>query len=220
MEDDRDLSKGISIALQKDGHEITPAYSYNEAVKCLDDGNCDLYLLDINLPGGDGLAFCERVRRKSEKPIIFLTARDTEDDMLAGFTAGCDDYIAKPFSVSVLRQKILAILKRNGISNDDGNGLTYRDLKINYDKMTVTKNGKDCRLTATEYKLLEYMAKNKGKVLTRTMLLEQIWDVDGNFIDENTLSVHIKRLRGKLEDNSKNPEYILTIFGIGYTFGD
>lgn len=219
LEDDRPLAGGIKIALEKDGHKVICAYSCADARDALRRCSPELYLLDINLPDASGLDFCRSVRESSDSPVIFITANDTEADMLSGFAAGCDDYIAKPFSVSVLRQKVLAMLKRNAAFMPK-NSLTYKGLSIDFDKMTAVKNGEDCRLTATEYRLLEYMAKNKGKVLTRGMLLEQIWDIDGNFVDENTLSVHIKRLRSKLEEDSKKPEYVITVFGIGYTFGE
>lgn len=219
LEDDRALSDGIKIVLETDSIKVFTAYSQKEARQILSQISIDLFLLDINLPDGSGLDFCAEIRKTSDSPVIFITANDTELDMLTGFSVGCDDYIAKPFSVSVLRQKVLAILKRSTRA-EDKNTLTYRALTIDFDKMCAYKNGVDCRLTATEYRLLEYMAKNKGKVLTRNMLLEQIWDIDGNFVDENTLSVHIRRLRSKLGDESKKPEYIITVFGIGYTFGE
>lgn len=219
LEDDRSLSEGIRSALETDSVKVSAAYSQHEARLALKDNRFELFLLDINLPDGSGLDFCAEIRKRSNSPIIFITANDTEADMLTGFAAGCDDYIGKPFSVAVLRQKVLAILKRNGNGTSD-NVLTYHSLTIDFDKMTAHVNGTDCRLTATEYRLLEYMAKNKGRVLTRNMLLEQIWDIDGNFVDENTLSVHIRRLRAKLGDESKKPEYIVTVFGIGYTFGE
>lgn len=220
LEDDKALSKGIKIALQKDNHIVTIAASFFDGVEAFVKNEIDLYLLDINLPDGNGLEFCKKLREHNQKPIIFITANDTEKDMLYGFEAGCDDYIAKPFSIQVLRQKILAVLRRITMQELQPQVFSYHELEIHFDKKTIYKNNKVCKLTATEYRLLEYMVRNKGKVLTREMLLEQLWDIDGNFIDENTLSVHVRRLRQKLETNAKDPEYILTVFGIGYTFGD
>lgn len=221
LEDDHALSKGIQTALKKDFHTVMPAYSFFEGVQAYMCQTVDLFLLDINLPDGDGMEFCKKIRKETTVPIIFLTAKDTEEEMLEGFHAGCDDYIAKPFSVEVLRRKVQVLLSRSvPITKADGHLLHFKDLTINTDRMQVSKGDVLCKLTATEYKLLEYMARNKGKVLTRNMLLEQIWDIDGNFIDENTLSVHVRRLRQKLESDPKNPKYIITVFGIGYTLGE
>lgn len=220
LEDDKILNDGIRITLEKAGHTVIPVFSFFDGAAACAKHDFDLFLLDINLPDGSGMDFCKKLRESTDKPILFLTANDTEADMLEGFQAGCDDYIPKPFSIQVLRQKIQALLKRTYSQKFASKQFHYKDLVVDTDRMVVRKNGKNCNLTATEYKLLEYMIKNRGKVLTRNMLLEQIWDVDGNFIDENTLSVHVRRLRRKLETDSKNPEYIITVFGIGYTFGD
>lgn len=216
LEDDKILSKGISIALEKDSHNVSRVYTFIDALNKYQVKSYDLFLLDINLPDGDGVRFCRRLRETSEKPVIFLTANDTEEDMLDGFTAGCDDYIAKPFSVEVLRKKVQAILKRTG--KDGNKSFKYRDLEINIDKRLVAVKGEEIHLTATEYKLLEYLILNKGKVVTKVMLLENIWDIDGAFVDDNTVRVNIKRLRQKLHDEKQ--EYIITVFGMGYTFGE
>lgn len=151
-------------------------------------------------------------------PIVFFTANDTEEDMVKGFESGCDDYIAKPFSLELLKHKINAILRRN--TNDNADVFEYKNMKINYDKMAVSLNDEVVNLTATEFKLLEVLSKNKGQVLTKEILLQKLWDDSGNFVDENTLSVNIRRLRKKIETDSKNPEYIKTVFGVGYTFGE
>ncbi len=220
LEDDKALSKGIQIALFKDGHKVTPAYSFFEGAGLFTTQSFDLFLLDVGLPDASGLAFCKKIRESSSSPVIFLTANDTEADMLEGFDAGCDEYIAKPFSVDVLRKRVLALLRRvKTPAPEQGQTFSYGTLFIDYQKMQVKQKGVEIKLTATEYRLLTYLAKNKGKVLTRAMLLEQLWDVDGNFIDENTLSVHVRRLRQKLGDDTKNPQFITTVFGIGYTFG-
>lgn len=216
LEDDRILSKGISIALEKDKHTVTAAYGFVDALNLYQKQNYDLFLLDINLPDGNGIKICQKIRENFETPIIFLTANDTEDDMLKGFHAGCDDYIAKPFSVEVLRKKVHAILKRTG--KDDNKIFSYRDLRVDFDKRLVSITGEDIHLTSTEYKLLEYLICNKGKVVTKRMLLESIWDIDGDFVDDNTVRVNINRLRQKLHD--ENQKYIVTVFGIGYTFGE
>lgn len=217
LEDDKNLNRGISLALEKDGHGVTPAYGFFEALEACRAQDYGLYLLDVNLPDGSGLRFCEKLRTAGTvAPILFLTANDTEADMLLGFQAGCDDYIAKPFSVEVLRKKVQAILKRT--SPENNNIFRYRELELDRDRCTVRMAGRDVRLSATEYKLLAYLAGRCGKVVSRTELLREIWDIDGEFIDENTLSVNIRRLRQKLGDEKQT--YIVTVFGMGYLLGE
>lgn len=174
-----------------------------------------MFLLDINLPDGSGLEFCKKIRETAETPVLFLTANDTEEDMLGGFSAGCDDYISKPFPIEVLRKKVLAILKR---TLGEKNRIKYKNLEVDTDKCLVLMKGQEIHLTSTEYKLLCYLIENKGRIVTKAMLLEQLWDIDGNFVDENTVRVNIKRLRQKLNDDKQ--EYIVTVFGMGYTFGE
>ena len=215
LEDDKILSKGISIALEKDEHTVTAVYGYMEALQKYQSQRYDLFLLDINLPDGSGLKLCKKIRETSETPVLFLTANDTEEDMLDGFSAGCDDYISKPFPLEVLRKKVLAVLKRTGSGNSR---IRYRDLEVDTDKCIVLMKEQQVHLTATEYKLLCYLIENKGRVVTKAMLLEQLWDIDGNFVDDNTVRVNIKRLRQKLNDDKQ--EYIVTVFGMGYTFGE
>ena len=215
LEDDKILSKGISIALEKDGHHVTTAYGYVEALQKYTLKKYDLFLLDINLPDGNGMNFCQKIRQTSQLPVLFLTANDTEEDMLKGYDVGCDDYISKPFSIDVLRRKVSAILKR---TITETARIQYKDLEVDMEKCLVLLNGEEIHLSATEYKLLCYLIQHKGTVVTKTMLLENLCDKDGNFIDDNTLRVNIKRLRQKLKDD--NQEYIVTVFGIGYTFGE
>jgi DNA-binding response OmpR family regulator len=215
LEDDKILSKGISIALKKDEHTITAVYGYLEALQQYQKQKYDLFLLDINLPDGSGLEFCKKIRETAETPVLFLTANDTEEDMLGGFSAGCDDYISKPFPIEVLRKKVLAILKR---TLGEKNRIKYKDLEVDTDKCLVLMKGQETHLTSTEYKLLLYLMENRGRVVTKAMLLEQLWDIDGNFVDDNTVRVNIKRLRQKMNDEKQ--EYIVTVFGMGYTFGE
>lgn len=218
IEDDRILNRGVSFALKKDGYDILSAHTKLEGKQIILNNKIDFLLLDINLPDGNGIELCREIREKVSFPIVYFTANDTEEDMVKGFESGCDDYIAKPFSVELLKHKISAMLRRNIIVNNNIFG--YRDLKIDFDKMAVWIKEKEIALTATEYKLLELLARNKGKVLTKEMLLEKLWDNSGNFVDENTLSVNIRRLRKKIEIDSKKPEYVVTVFGIGYIFGE
>lgn len=213
LEDDKILSKGISIALKKDEHTVTAVYGYLEALQQYQKQKYDLFLLDINLPDGNGLEFCKKIRETSETPVLFLTANDTEEDMLEGFGVGCDDYISKPFSIEVLRKKVLAVLKRTGIGKFR---MKYRDLELDKEKCVVLMKGQEIHLTSTEYKLLLYLMENRGRVVTKAMLLEQLWDIDGNFVDDNTVRVNIKRLRQKLHDEKQ--EYIVTVFGMCFNF--
>lgn len=164
---------------------------------------------------GSGMKFCKKIKETAEIPVLFLTANDTEQDMLEGFGVGCDDYIPKPFSIEVLRKKVQAVLKR---TINDTARIRYKNLEVDTDKCLVLLNGEKVHLTSTEYKLLCCLIENKGRIVTKAMLLEQLWDIDGNFVDENTVRVNIKRLRQKLKDEKQ--KYIVTVFGMGYTFGE
>lgn len=217
IEDDKALNRGVSFALKNEGYETLSAYNKEEGKQIILNNRIDFLLLDINLPDGNGLDLCKEIREHVNFPIVFFTANDTEEDMVKGFEAGCDDYISKPFSVELLKYKVNAILKRK---SNNQNIFEYKDLKIDFDKMLVWINDNSINLTATEYKLLEIFVKNKGKVVTKEILLEKLWDNNGNFVDENTLSVNVGRLRRKIEEDPKNPQYIETVFGIGYIFGE
>ncbi|MUT65381.1 response regulator [Paenibacillus sp. NEAU-GSW1] len=221
VEDDRPLNEGLTFALKKQGFDVVSAYSAQEGLRAFGNEEADLIILDINLPDGNGLELCKEIRRYSELPILFLTAKDAEPDMIEGFQAGADDYIAKPFSIAVLSQRIMAVLRRGGASADNRiNRFAYKDFEIDYNKMKAYKGNVEVKLTATEYKLLAVLTENSKQVLTRQMLLDKLWDIDGAFVDENTLSVNIKRLRSKIEDDPKKPVFIKTVFGIGYTWGE
>lgn len=218
IEDDISLNRGVTFALKKEGYEVISAYTKEEGKVAILQNQIDFLLLDINLPDGSGLDFCKEINDKVDFPIVFFTANDTEEDMIKGFESGCDDYISKPFSIGVLKFKINAILKRN--CGEAKNIFKYKDLKIDFDSRKVHKRDEEIYLTATEYKLLELLSKNKGRAMTKEILLDKLWDNNGNYVDENTLSVNIRRLRKKIEDDSKNPEYIITLFGIGYIMGE
>ena len=201
IEDDKILNKGVAFALKKEGYNVISAYTKQEGKTAIDNNEIDFLLLDITLPDGSGLDLCKEIKTKINFPIVFFTANDTEEDMIKGFECGCDDYISKPFSVEVLI-------------------FIYRDLKMDYDAKRVYKNDKEVKLSATEYKLLEILCKNKGRAMTKQILLDKLWDYNGNYVDDNTLSVNIRRLRRKIEDDPKNPQYIITLFGIGYIIGE
>ena len=196
VEDDIIICGGIKVFLEGKGYAVDCAYTFSEAEEALQH-SYSLVILDINLP----------------------TANETEKDMIEGFQAGCDDYIAKPFSVELLNQRIMAVLRRSA-QDSSGDLFHYKDLSVDFGKMQVSRSQVPVKLSVTEYRLLELLIKNKGQVLTRESILGRIWDCDGNYVDENTLNVHIRRLRQKIEPDTKNPQYIITVFGIGYTFGE
>lgn len=208
---------GVKVFLEGKGYRADCAYNITEADEALKKAY-SLVILDCNLPDGDGIELCRQIRRQGNTPVIFLTARDMEKDMIEGFQAGCDDYIAKPFSVELLNQRIMAVLRRS--TQSDSEQFEYEGLEIDFGKMQVSVNQQPVRLSGTEYKLLELLVRNRGQVMTRESILEKIWDCDENYVDENTLNVHIRRLRQKIEKNPKTPQYVHTVFGIGYTFGE
>lgn len=218
VEDDEILCEGLKNFLETKGYEVIGAGSIKAARKIWDN-KFHLVILDINLPDGDGRRLCQEIRENSLTPVIFLTALDTEDDMVTGFQKGCDDYIAKPFSIELFYQRVKAVLRRSQVP-EEKSMFQYHDMTVDFDRMEVFLKNEFVKLSATEYRLLEYLIRNQGQVLTRNQILDAIWDKDGNFVDENTLNVHIRRLRMKLEQDAKNPKYIITVFGIGYTFGE
>lgn len=219
VEDDRLLNEGLAYKLSRDNYHIVQAFSYHEGMTAFRDQAIGLVLLDIRLPDGSGLELCREIRQMSGVPVIFLTANDTEQDIVRGFGMGADDYIAKPFSMPVLCEHVKAVLRRSG-ETDGTRLLQYKDITVHPDKRKVYKQGQELKLTAGEYRLLAILAENSGQVLTRSLILEKLWDMDGNFVDENTLSVNIRRLRAKIEDDPKDCKYIKTVFGIGYTWGE
>ncbi len=215
IEDDKLLNDGISFALQSEGYSILSAYNGQQVIKLLN-SNINLIILDINLPDESGLDICAKIRKDFNIPIVFLTAKDTEEDIIKGFKAGGDDYITKPFSLPVLKARLKAILKRGSTENI----YSFKELKFDFYKLSLTKNDINIPLTKIEVKLLELFIKNKGRVLTREQILDKIWDIDGDFVDENTVSVNVRRLRTKIEDDPSDPSFIKTVFGIGYIWGD
>lgn len=217
VEDDRALNEGIAFALRREGYLTNSAYSLREAREKLEE-RMHLVLLDINLPDGDGREFLGSVLAGQPAPVLLLTARDTEEDMLQGFRAGCDDYITKPFSMPVLLMKIAAVLKRSeGVSRQI---YTNGELLYDFENKTLTRRGEAVELTALECRLMELFLHNRGIVLKRERILERIWDVDERFVESRTLNVTIRRLRMKVEENPEEPIYIKTVFGLGYKWED
>jgi len=217
VEDDRALNEGIAFALRREGYLTNSAYSLREAREKLEE-RMHLVLLDINLPDGDGREFLGSVLAGQPAPVLLLTARDTEEDMLQGFRAGCDDYITKPFSMPVLLMKIAAVLKRSeGVSRQI---YTNGELLYDFENKTLTRRGEAVELTALECRLMELFLHNRGIVLTRERILERIWDAEERFVESRTLNVTVRRLRLKVEENPEEPVYIKTVFGMGYKWED
>lgn len=217
VEDDRALNEGIAFALRREGYLTNSAYSLREAREKLEE-RMHLVLLDINLPDGDGREFLGSVLAGQPAPVLLLTARDTEEDMLQGFRAGCDDYITKPFSMPVLLMKIAAVLKRSEwVSRQI---YTNGELLYDFENKTLTRRGEAVELTALECRLMELFLHNRGIVLTRERILDRIWDADERFVESRTLNVTIRRLRMKVEENPEEPIYIKTVFGLGYKWED
>ncbi len=210
LEDDKILGNAICKALSE--YSIDFCSSYDEAMALFDNSH-DLLLLDINLKNKNGLLFLEHIRKTSKVKAIFISANDREIDILKGFDVGCDDYITKPFSLSILKAKLK--LMEKGANQEY---ITIGDLQINFDKMKLLKNNAEVPLSSTEFKLLKFLYNNRNIIVTKEQILENIWDADMNFVVENTVNVTINRLRKKIEDNIKNPKYIVTVFGVGYTF--
>ena len=212
VEDDVNLCGGVKLYLEKKGYQVLCAHSLHEARRITDKGaeTIALMLLDCNLPDGDGMEFCRNWRQRQAVPVIFLTARDTEEDMIRGFRAGADDYMAKPFSVELLSERIAAVLRRSA-GEEDRQMFCYRGLAVDLGKKQVFREQEPVKLSGTEYRILELLIDNRSQVMTREMLLQKIWDIDENYVDENTLNVYIRRLRRKLEKDPKNPEYIICL---------
>lgn len=217
IEDDVMLNQGISFNFQMDGFNVISAFTLNEAREKLDKENIDIIILDCNLPDGSGFDFCKNIREKYTNPIIFLTACDTELDIITGLRIGADDYITKPFSINILRERVSTVLRRCGKNNIVSNIIKDGEFEIDLDKITVQKNGENIVLAPTEYKLLKKLILSKGEILTRQVLLEELWENE-EYVEEHALTVNINRLRNKIEDNPSKPKYIKTIYGIGYAW--
>ncbi|WP_294835374.1 response regulator transcription factor [Eubacterium sp.] len=215
LEDDDAIAMGLSYSLENEGYTVTVAKSVSQALEIINQKNFSMYLLDLTLPDGSGYSVCKRIKEIGDFPVIFLTAYDDEVNVVMGFELGADDYITKPFRLKELLVRIKSVFRR--YNNDNGDGkMKVKDLVVNTNEAKVYKNGNEIVLTAMEYRLLLILLNNRGCVLSRTQLLENIWDVAGDFVEDNTLTVYIKRLRDKIEENPTEPEYIKTIRGLGY----
>ena len=216
LEDDLSLIDGLKYSLEKNGFELDVARSVTEARKYLSAGHgYDLLLLDVTLPDGTGFMICEERRALNDMtPIIFLTAADEETSIIRGLDCGGDDYITKPFKARELISRIKNVLRRTG--KDYSNVIYLHNVVIDLKQAKVFKNQKDVMLTALEYKILLILALNPNQVFTREKILSDIWDVNEAYVNDNTLTVYIKRIREKIEDDPMNPKIILTVRGMGY----
>lgn len=216
VEDDRELNQGIAYALKKAGYSVSAAYSMIQARQLCQRENPALILLDINLPDGEGFSFCRQVKEKGDIPVIFLTARDLEEDMLQGYELGADDYITKPFSIHVLLKKLEVILRRAG----NGTKQLFDDgyLRIDFGRARAEVGGEDCPITPTEFRMLQLFIDHSGQLMTYSLMLDRLWDSGGQFVDKHALAVNVNRLRRKIEKDGH--KYISNVYGMGYQWLD
>ena len=214
LEDDEAIGIGLKYSLENEGYTVTIATSVKSAFEIINKEKFALYILDLTLPDGSGYDVCKKIKTIGDFPVIFLTAYDDEVNVVMGLELGADDYISKPFRVKELIARIKSVLRRY---NRESKGIIkIGNVLINTNKATVFKNGQEVILTAMEYKLFLILLNNRGNILSRNKLLEYIWDVEGDFVNDNTLTVYIKRLRDKTVDDPSAPMIIKTIRGLGY----
>lgn len=216
VEDDLSLINGLSFAIKKQGYEIDVARTSLEAEQLWMNGKYDLVILDVSLPDGSGYDICKKIRKVSKVPIMFLTAADEETDIIMGLDIGGDDYITKPFKLAVFLSRVNALLRRSENFNQMETELSSNGITIQRLKGEVYKNGKQIDLTASEYKLLCLFMENPDMILSPEQILSRLWDCDEKYIDTNTLTVYIRRLRKKIEDDPADPHSIVTVRGMGY----
>ena len=214
-EDDTLLNRTLRYNLASDGYNVTSAYHYKDAVQHLKENEFDIALLDINLPDGNGLDLCEEIQGRGQHTyIIFITANDKESDMLKGYEAGGTDYVTKPFSVTVLCKKVAAIFANMELRAPQHNLFDDGFLKIDFSEQSASLAGKPLDFTPKEYRTLSLFVKNPRIILTKRQILEKLWDIDGNFVDEHTLTTMISRIRKKIETDER--KYIKTAYSMGY----
>ena len=212
IEDDTDLREGLSFSFSSDGYKVTAAATKPDGLREIRKNAYDIVLLDCNLPDGTGFELCKEVRSYSSIPIVMLTARDTELDEIQALELGVNDYLSKPFSLGVLKARVKRILQEKA----ETSRLVTGSLTIDQNTCKVWKQGEEIQLSKLEYRLLLYFIENKNHILSKEQILEKIWDSDGKYVDNNTVSVNISRLRTKIEEDASRPERIKTVHGIGY----
>ena len=218
VEDDHTIAAGLKYSLESEGYEVMVCPTFTSAKAAIETGQFDLFLLDLTLPDGNGYDLCRLIRTMGSTPVIFLTACDEEVSVIMGLDMGADDYVTKPFRVRELLSRIRTVLRRSRsepAANYEKYGIT-----VNIQQAKVYKGREEIILTALEYRLLLALLAHEGQALSRNQLLEEIWDVAGDFVNDNTLTVYIKRLRDKIENDPQNPRIIRTVRGIGYRVGD
>lgn len=215
LEDDDAIALGLCYSLQNEGYNVTLAKSVSEATDIVEKNDFALYILDLTLPDGSGYDVCKKIKSIGDRPVIFLTVYDDEVNVVMGFDLGADDYITKPFRLKELLVRIKSVLRRYNRTGGDAT-VKIKNITINTNEAKVYKNGEEIVLTAMEYRLLLILLNNRGKVLSRSQLLENIWDVEGDFVEDNTLTVYIKRLRDKIEEDAASSQIIKTVRGLGY----
>lgn len=217
VEDDREIVENLAEYLSTEGYLVKSVNTQKDTMEILEKETFDLLLLDVTLKQGNGYGVCTAVKEKYDLPVIFLTALDDEFSVVTGLDMGADDYISKPFRPRELVSRMRSVLRRSGRTQAVVN---IRDIRIDTEKGIVTRAGQELFLSALEYRLLLVFVNNRGMVLTRGRLLDEIWDAAGEFVNDNTLTVYIKRLREKIEKDPQNPEIIMTVRGMGYRLGE
>ena len=217
LEDDADLGRGIKMALSTSDVSVTLCDTLKKARNILDSKIFDLLILDVNLPDGNGIDLLkEEKEAHSEIPVILLTANDMEIDVVTGLEAGADDYITKPFSLAILRARVNTQLKRSSVKKE--NIILTGPYTFDFEHLVYRKNGSLVELSHTEQKLLKILVENRGHAVSRASMVDRIWTDGAEYVDENALTVAVKRLRAKLEDNPAKPVYLKTVYGVGYTW--
>ena len=219
VEDDKVIASGLCYSLTQEGYSVTHCLNVESAKALIEENNFDLAILDLALPDGSGYDICKMIKSKKDIPVIFLTAIDDEVNVVMGLDMGADDYITKPFRIRELLSRIKSVLRRYGKTESQKALLEFSGIKIDTAQAKVYKGEQEIMLTSLEYRLLLIFANNEGQVLSRGQLLESLWDFAGDFVNDNTLTVYIKRLREKIEDDSQTPTIIKTVRGIGYKGG-
>jgi two-component system response regulator VicR len=219
VEDDKIIASGLCYSLTQEGYEVTHCLDAAQAKAELMKNSFNMAILDINLPDGNGYDICKQVKEKEDIPVIFLTAIDDEVNVVMGLDMGADDYITKPFRIRELLSRIKSVTRRYEKTEVSKTILEFNGLKIDTTQAKVYKEHKEILLTSLEYRLLLIFANNNGHILSRNQILENLWDFAGDFVNDNTLTVYIKRLREKIEDDVQNPQIIKTVRGIGYKGG-
>jgi len=220
VEDDKTIVMGLEYTLAQEGYEVIVCCNAAQAQKVVTESRFDIAILDLSLPDGSGYDICRLIKAHGDLPVVFLTACDDEVNVVMGLDMGADDYITKPFRIRELLSRLRTVLRRSEKADDAKDDLHIGDIVINIRQARVWKNRTEVLLTALEYRLLLTLAVHPGRVLSRTQLLEGIWDIAGDFVNDNTLTVYVKRLREKIEDDPQNPRLIQTVRGLGYKAGE